>query len=369
MSTSFSFQLERSLLPLQAGAYRDEALHDLSSDARLRLHQWHSRDWLSSPGYAQSYSYPPPRRVCYLAAEDGQVLDACFYTASNWAGVFRCMSFACGVDPAGPLLDLLLQTNGADLIRIPFHDGSVRESLASPRVRSILRKMADDHCIQLPASAGNYLGNLGAQTRKHLPYYLRRLRKEWGNSWRFEHLAGNGIAKKTYRELLSLNALRMGRKRRRSLWTPEISEHRWPLVSECGLLGCMIHEERLVAGTLSFMHGRDAYLAVIAHDPDEDRLNLGNLSLWLTIEQLIAKGFERYHLLWGNSPYKKQFGAVARPLFEKIVFPNPRAARVWRAGELLQLEKAQRFTSAAIRRALWILSPIGRASAHKDDPE
>lgn len=230
--------------------------------------------------------------------------------------------------------------------------------------------MADDHCIDLPASADAYLKSLGSQTRKHLPYYLRRLKKEWGNSWQVEHAAGNQISKISYRDLLSLNALRMDRKRRRSLWNEEIAEHRWPLVCRDGLLASILHQGRLVAGTLSFTYNSQAYLTVIAHDPDEDRLNLGNICLWFTIEHLIAKGFARYHLLWGNSPYKKQFGAIARPLFEMTVFANPLAAFAWRAAELLKIEKMWRLSRGAARKATWLFSPVKRrVSALQDGSE
>lgn len=369
MSASVSFPAEHCQPSLQAGGFRDADLAELPPDVHLRLSEWLAKDWFSSPGYAQSYSYPPAQRVSYITAEDGKILDACFYLEKKWAGIFQCVALSSGLNPAGPVHDLLLQSHSADLIRIPFYDGPSSGSHSHSGAKVILRKMADDHCIELPATAEDYLKSLGAQTRKHLPYYLRRLRKEWGNGWRVEYASGDQIGEKSYRDLLSLNALRMGRKHRRSLWSPQISEHRWPLVRENGLLGSIFHEERLVAGTLSFTYGRDAYLVVIAHDPDEDRLNLGNISLWLTIEQLIAKGFQRYHLLWGSSPYKKQFGAVAHPLYEKIVFLNPHAAHSWCVAEFLYIERMCRLGAAAIQKAAWLLSAEGRASSHKEGLE
>jgi len=206
---------------------------------------------------------------------------------------------------------------------------------------------------------------LGSTTRKHLPYYLRRLNKEWGNDWHAERTSGSDIAKKAYLDLLALNRLRMSRKRKRSLWTGELAEHRWKLVSEMGSLEVILHRDRVVAGTLSFLYGEEAFLVVIAHDPQYDRLNLGNICLWLTIENLIAQGFRRYHLLWGNSPYKEQFGAVAHPLYQMTLFTNPRAAKVWRAAEFLKLAKLWSLSQSAARRLAWILS-AAKGTEQKD---
>lgn len=360
MSASVSLPLEREQPSLAKESLCDAALADLSPDLRMRLLQWQSKDWLSSPGFAEFYCYPPAQRVCFIRGPQDEIQEACFYLEKKWAGLFLCISLCSGTDPCGRILEFLKRGRPADLIRIPFVDSSVHEQQEPARANTSVRIMADDHCIDLPASADNYIKSLGSQTRKHLPYYLRRLKKEWGYSWQVEIAAENQIAKKSYRDLLLLNALRMDRKKRRSLWTWEIAEHRWPLVCRNGLLASILREGRLVAGTLSFTYGSQAYLTVIAHDPDEDRLNLGNICLWFTIEHLIAKRFQSYHLLWGNSPYKKQFGAIARPLYEMTVFANPSAALAWRAVELLRLEKMWGFSGAVVQKAAWLLSPARR---------
>jgi hypothetical protein len=254
-------------------------------------------------------------------------------------------------------------------MQAPFLPAScISHSVEDPSIVSFQR-FGEDHSIELPVSASDYLRSLGSTTRKHLPYYLRRLKKEWGNDWRAEHTSGSHIAKKSYLDLLALNRLRMSRKRKQSLWTGELAEHRWELVSEMGSLEVILYRDRVVAGTLSFLYGQEAFLVVIAHDPQHDRLNLGNICLWLTIENLIAQGFRRYHLLWGNSPYKEQFGAVAHPLYQMTLFTNPRAAKAWRVAGLLKIHKFWRLSKSIAGRLAWLFSLASRAHSPQDRSE
>jgi CelD/BcsL family acetyltransferase involved in cellulose biosynthesis len=278
--------------------------------------------------------------------------------------MFKSISLTCRVDASSRILQRLERHRPADLMRVPLLQTMTIPPQLGERHEIRFRRSGDDYCIELPASAEEYLSRLGSQTRKHLPYYLRRLKKEWGNHWRLEQTFGRHITKESYRDLLALNRLRMDRKRRRSLWTEKLAEHRWGLASEFGSLESIRYKDRLIAGTLSFVYGKEAFLVVIAHDPEHDRLNLGNVCLWLTIEDLIARGYARYHLLWGNSPYKEQFGAVAHPLYEMTLFRNPLAARVWRGVELLRVEKVWGKSKSFAHKIAWFFP--GASQDHRD---
>ncbi|MBE3119886.1 MAG: GNAT family N-acetyltransferase [Candidatus Atribacteria bacterium] len=101
------------------------------------------------------------------------------------------------------------------------------------------------------------------------------------------------------------------------------------MAQQSGLLCGLRFKSNLVGGTLCYLHQNEAYMVLIGHDPQQDSLNLGNVSMWLTIEWLIKMGIKRCHLLWGKSFYKTQFGAKEHALFEVTVFRNPCVAGAW----------------------------------------
>lgn len=363
MSTAASRVVEKRKADGEASCYCDCSLAELSSEARLRLRRWQASDWMSTLAFAESYCDPPAQQVSYVMDGDGEIGEACFYREEKWAGMFKSISLMGRVEPSSKILQRLFCDCPADLIRIPLLLTTTVTAQPGECREIHFRRSADDYCIELPASVEEYLSRLGSKTRKHLPYYLRRLKREWEKEWRVEQTSGLRITKESYGDLLALNRLRMDRKGRRSLWTEKLAEHRWGLASEFGSLKSIHYRDRFVAGTLSFVYGKDAFLVVIAHDPEHDRLNLGNVCLWLTIEDLIARGITRYHLLWGNSPYKEQFGAVAHPLYEVTVFMNPLAARVWRGAELLRIEKIWGLSNSATQKIAWFFS-----AARRDHP-
>jgi hypothetical protein len=369
MSAAPSLVVQRQESRSDAESFCDSSLLGLAPEVRLRLYRWKASHWMSSLRFAESYCFPPAQRVSYITGPDGEILEACFYRESKWGVVFKSISLTCLVQPESKVFQMLICHRLADLIQASFLPAAAVSQQRRGRNAVRFRQLGEDYSIELPGTPDQYLRNLGSATRKHLPYYLRRLKKEWGTDWRAEHAFGPHIAKQSYLDLLALNRLRMDRKRRRSLWTEELAKHRWEFVCETGSIQLILHKERVVAGTLSFVYDYEAYLVVIAHDPQFDRLNLGNTCLWMTIEQLIVQGFSQYHLLWGNSPYKEQFGAVSHPLYQMTLFTNPRAAVVWRAAELLGLEKMWRRSKAVAEKVVCLLRPSERVHSPQSAPK
>jgi Acetyltransferase (GNAT) domain len=369
MSAVTSLAVQRQESRGEAESYYDSSLLELSSGVRLRLQRWKASHWMSSLRFAESYCYPPAQRVSYITGPDGEILEACFYREGKWGVVFKSISLTCLVEPESNVFQMLVRHRFTDLIRAPFLPAAAISQTRKGRNAVSFRQFGEDYSIELPRSTDQYLRNLGSTTRKHLPYYLRRLKKEWGTDWRAERACGPHIAKQSYLDLLALNRLRMDRKKRRSLWTEELAEHRWKFVCETGCIQLILHGDRVVAGTLSFVHDHEAYLVVIAHDPEFDRLNLGNICLWMTIEQLIVQGFSQYHLLWGNSPYKEQFGAVSHPLYQMTLFTNQRTAIVWRAAEVLGLETMWRRSKAVAEKVGCLLTPSERVRLPQSAPK
>jgi CelD/BcsL family acetyltransferase involved in cellulose biosynthesis len=335
--------------------FHDFAISELSAKLRSRLQRLSDQNWFSSAGFAESYWTPPAQRVAFLEDRSGQVIEKCYYREDKWAGLFKEIAIFGPADPASRLLSDLQQIRRAHIVRLSWMtepnaplDKTLWKSFA-------IRRRTDDYCIRLPGSPSEYLQTLGSSTRKHMPYYVRRLDKEWNSNWGFQENTRSDISYESYERLFELNRLRMDQKGRRSAWTEELRRHRWRLVQESGLLCSLRFENEIVAGTLSFLHEREAYLIVLAHDPQFDRLNLGNISLWLTIQYLIRSRYNRYHLMWGRSSYKEQFGGKIHPLFDMLLFRGSSVAALWLAADSLMLVKGRALAtkiSEGIRRRL-----------------
>jgi Acetyltransferase (GNAT) domain len=341
--------------------FHDLAISELSAEMRSRLQRLRDPNWFSSAGFAQSYWAPPAERVAFLEDRSGQVIEKCFYREDKWAGVFKEIGIFGPADPDSRLLSQLQQSRRAHIVKLSWMaapnaplDKSFWKSFA-------IRQRTEDYCIQLPSSSSEYLQTLGSSTRKHLPYYVRRLSKEWDARWDFEENTGSSITHESYERLFELNRLRMDQKGHRTAWTEDLRRQRWTLVQESGLLCSLRFGGEIVAGTLSFLHQHEAYLIVLAHDPQFDRLNLGNVSLWLTIQYLIRSGYDRYHLMWGRSSYKEQLGGKIQPLFDMMLFPGSSVAALWFAADSLMLLNGWALAakvSGAIRRRLPAKHPL-----------
>jgi Acetyltransferase (GNAT) domain len=330
--------------------FRDMPLSDVSRETRDRLERSPEESWLSSLGFAESYCFPPADRVSFLEDSAGNVVEKCFYRDEKWTGLLKRIEVCGPIDPESSLLQELQRCRGASIIRVqwmPAPNWSRWKATWSSRTAE---RIGEDYCIHLPHSSSEYLQRLGSKTRRHLPYYVRRLQKQWGADWTFAHQYGGEIARQSYDSLLDLNGFRMNQMGRKSGWTNDVRQHRWKSAQSCGLLCSLRYKDRIVAGTLSFVHSNHAYLIVVAHDPQFNTLNLGTVSLWLTVEHLIHKGYGQFHLMWGRSFYKEQFGGELKPLFRVTTFTNPMMALVWRAVCFSQVATGWRLAAKACHR-------------------
>jgi hypothetical protein len=315
----------------------DMSISELTAEDQEGIAKTNDGDWFRSLGYAGTYSSSPAQRVCFVRDSEKRIVDACFYRELQRFKVFNEIQVQGRVSSESMAVKHLLATRKPALIHLSWLRAEDIQSVGTLGLRFSVQQMADDFLIDLPPSEQEYLDRLGGKTRKHLPYYVRRMEREWGSDVAFSSLVGHEISRELFDRVLELNRKRMERRGKRSGWSSEIVEQRWPLVQEYGLLVGVHHRGTLVASTLSFVHGRDAYLIVLAHEPEFDRLNMGNIVLWMTLKHLIRMRLRCYHLMWGASFYKRQFGGKSEPLFRATAFASPFYAMVWRAGQKLQI--------------------------------
>lgn len=323
-------------LPPDSLVFEDRSSKDIDPDLRSTLQAFPFPSLLGSLGYCESYTYPPVQRLASLRERTGEIRQVLFYNEHKVIGCLREIEIVGPTDPCDELVQRLMVKHQADLLTLSFQTAKAFPRHAVGRRLVEVRHTTNDYKIDLPATPEEYLKQLGRQTRKHLPYYVRRLEREWNDDYSVHIAEGADISWNSFAAVLHLNQLGMRAKGRASLWSERLAEHRWPLVRTCGLMVSLRQRNTIAAATLSFIYGREVYLIVIAHDPQYDRLNLGNICLWKTIEHVIELGHTAFHLMWGENFYKRQFGGEREPFYRVSYASNLRAAALGHCLRLLR---------------------------------
>lgn len=176
-----------------------------------------------------------------------------------------------------------------------------------------------DMVIHLPASEDEYMKSLGKKTRKHIRQYIKNLKEERSH-FEFSFMRMKPKNNTYIKQIVSMNRLRMRKKGQVSRLDNAYQKKLVKLAEKYGWCGIAVLDSKIVAGTLCFKTGDDYYLQIISHDPTLDKLELGQVVLFLTIRECIKKKGKRLHLLWGNAQYKYRFLGVRQTLFSFILF-------------------------------------------------
>lgn len=291
--------------------------------------------WLGSYGFSTLYAFPPATNAWVKTDNQAHVVGACHFVEQAWKGLFKSLHIFGPTDLGIQELRQLLRERRAAVATITCMGPEHVTRLPRSWARCTSSVVSEDIVLELPRSEEDYLRSLGQNARTQLPYYLRRVQKEWGKDYALFFARGSEITLELFTELVELNRGRIERKGTRHLWHPQLIKQRWRLAQECGLFCGLRRGNALVAGTMSYLHRGDAYFILIGHHTDYDRLRLGKLVLWATIKRLIHMGFDRYHLLWGKSSYKEQMGGQPSELSEVTVFRHPVAASLWHSDRLM----------------------------------
>ena len=343
----------QSVAERRSATLMDEGVVHLSSamQSALRLAD---TEWLNSFDFCVQYVMRPATRVRLRLDEEARVSEACFYSEDTWKWGLRKLHIFGPVRMTNEEMQELLHERDAALATVTCMGPEDVKRWSGSWHRWSSRVVNEDIIVDLPPSENEYLLSLGRNARAQLPYYLRRVEKEWGEAFRTMTATGADISLRMFQELVELNRVRIEHKGATHLWNAQLIEQRWKLAQECGLFVGLQYKGKLVAGTMSYLYKNEAFFILIGHEKQYDRLRLGKLALWLTIRLLIRRGHSRYHLLWGASPYKLELGGKALGLSELTVFRNPFVAAVWYAEQ-----RISRIWSSARRLTKWPAA-IGR---------
>ena len=179
---------------------------------------------------------------------------------------------------------------------------------------SRLWKTSQDIAIELPSRFDAYHGKLGKQTQKHIKYFLNRLNREF-DDFAFHVTEKHDIDPLVIVRIIEMNRLRMRGKNIRSGFDNLFEKRIIEFCRHYGLISTVSVQGKIVAGTICYEVGNQAYLEVISHDPEYNKYNAGQVCLYLTVKHMIEKGNDSFHMLWGKNEYKYRFLGVNQELF------------------------------------------------------
>lgn len=215
----------------------------------------------------------------------------------------------------------------------------------------------EDMVIALPSSADSYTTSLGRSTRSYLHRYLNKLKRDFP-SFSFRVLTPGEISEQEIRRIIDLNRLRMASKGKESINDEDITQRIVRLACECGLVGVIMLDGRICAGSINYRVGDNYFLETLAHDPASDNYRLGTLCCYLTICECIARGGNEYHFLWGQDEYKTRLLGVQRDLDDLVIYRSYLHMVLY--GKLV----VHHAVNAAVRRTrIWVRATRRRRSA------
>jgi hypothetical protein len=328
---------------------KDQALKELSGEEIAKLKS-HGGDFFGSYGFAAMGSNPTADRAWVKMRPDRGIESVIYYSEAKVLWLFKGISVLGYSQYEESDLRSLLELRRARFAEITLLTDDKRALMQMWAIQNRSYLSAYDNVIDLPDTPAEYLNSLGKRMRTNLGKYLRRVKRDFGERLVVRSFRRSEISSDLFHELIDLSRKRLGEKGVKPHWTEKALSNRFALARETGLLCGLFLDNRLVAGTLQYLHQRDPYCDFIGHDPHFDKWRLGNLVLWNTLGTFIAEGVRQFHLLWGKHVfYKTQFGAEPRPLFRVIFFESRLLYILW------PLVEGNRFVSTFAGRAISFL--------------
>jgi hypothetical protein len=179
----------------------------------------------------------------------------------------------------------------------------------------------EDVVVRLPKNFGNYQSRFGKKTKRHLRYYMGKLKKSF-NQVNFEVLTPPELTPQIISQIIGFNKLRTVKKGYRQGIDRDNENKIVNFTCQNGCVCVMKIDGQISAGAILFNLKNDAFLQVISHDAKFDGFDLGLVCLSNTIQYCIEQGIGNFHFLWGEAEYKRRFQGTGVKLVNMLVFKN-----------------------------------------------
>jgi CelD/BcsL family acetyltransferase involved in cellulose biosynthesis len=173
---------------------------------------------------------------------------------------------------------------------------------------------SQDFVVQLPETIEEYRAKLGRHTKSNMNNYHNKLRREH-DDFAFTVRASDQVDSAVVRKIIEMNRLRMDSKKIGSAFDRSLEDKMVEFAKKYGLVATISVNGRIAAGTVCYEVGNHCYAEVISHDPAYNKYSIGRVCIYLTIQSLIERGRQAFHMLWGENEYKYRFIGVKQDIY------------------------------------------------------
>jgi CelD/BcsL family acetyltransferase involved in cellulose biosynthesis len=195
------------------------------------------------------------------------------------------------------------------------------DALSEPRVLArpvlALREIKELR-IPLPGSVEGYERMLHGSFLKRTQVRERRLAREHPST-RVVTLERDQISRALVADVVRLNRERRASKNGESVFDEHFEEGIYSVARAHGYATVVRDGDRVCAGVINVRCGADAFFWVNGHDNGYNKFSPGTLCLLASIRYCVARGVRTFHLLDGESDYKKEVGGRPARLASYVV--------------------------------------------------
>lgn len=260
--------------------------------------------------YAQSYN-PGTDKYFFSITEDGKLKHAFVFEIKGRA-INACTGM-CTIEDK--YLELFCKTcfeKYKQVNRISFNSLYNQPHFDSYAYH--FTSYSDDYIIDLPDTIEDYRSMMAKNLKRNLNSSINRVKRDYPD-FDFAILEQESIPKELIIKASDFNKTRMKEKGRVPGLTKKVNERLFKLCQSYGFVSRISIDGEIAAVIINTIVGKHLYFHVISHDSKYNYYRLGQVCLYLTIEDFIERGGERFHLLWGEFSYKYKFGGKKAVLY------------------------------------------------------
>jgi Acetyltransferase (GNAT) domain len=310
----------------------DYAIEALTPQLRNLLTSPHL-PWLNSLPFCTGYNVLNPAERVFFTMENDMVSQVLFYRIKQKFGAVKVLEIEGFPDASIEQIQKLINRHKAHLAVANRLENAVKPDEDYVSKTNHIYHKGYITIAPLPSSKEEYLSLLGKNKRKQLPSYMRKLNRYFNDEVEFCYQTKTEIQLADVIKLEVLNKERRENMGKGVDTVQKIEERQtnlMPLIAASGLLTTMRHKGEILGGTLSFVHGKTAFMVVTGHDATNDSLRIGTLGIWKMIDYLIDEGIENLNFMWGRKPYKTQFLGVEYPWTVHVISSKKWLAVFWK---------------------------------------
>jgi hypothetical protein len=227
-------------------------------------------------------------------------------------------SIRTGQEEVGRFADYLFGSMpGIDEICFPgVHMGKLQAAYPCQRFFA-----GEDIVVSFTGTAEEYARRIGKSTRKSLRRHIADLELQHPG-WCYQVMKGNAIDAPLIDLIAHWNRQRLSGKHKVSAYKDEDVQQVTALAANDGMIGTVMTENRMRAGTVCCHVGCSLYMMMTGYDSAYNEFSLGMLCNYWTAMESIRMQCKEINLMGGRLPYKYSLLGESRKYDSLVIYRN-----------------------------------------------